>query len=142
MIGKLFTYFQPFIPFNSTLLGMRQGTFHPLVFSGSDFVSWYFIKKLQKKLYVKIDINCINLTPCHWVFIIKMRLSGAKDENFYCFHGSCQLGLRLLLLFCLENCSDLLRQKLFQWSRTISGFTRAIYSNSGRSEQFLKPNTF
>ena len=30
-----------------TLIGMREGTFHPLAFFKSDFVSWLFIKNFQ-----------------------------------------------------------------------------------------------
>ena len=37
----------------------------------------------------------------------------------------------LFLVFCLENCSDLYFEKNFE-------ITRALYSSSGRSEQFLK----
>ena len=47
-----------------SLIGMRQGTFHPLVLFGSGFVSWIIIKSFQTFLEVKIDINWINLTPC------------------------------------------------------------------------------
>ena len=45
-----------------TLIGMREGTFHPLVLFELDFVSWIILE-------VKIDINRINLTPfhAHWV---------------------------------------------------------------------------
>ena len=52
-----------------TLIGMRQGTFTPLVILGLDFVSWICIKNFQTFLEVKIDINRVNLTPCqaHWV---------------------------------------------------------------------------
>ena len=52
-----------------TLIGMREGTFYPLVLFGPDFVSWIFIKNSRKILEVKIDINRVNLTPCqaHWV---------------------------------------------------------------------------
>ena len=49
-----------------TLIGMRQCTFNPLSFLDLIFGIWFFFKKFQKNLEVKIDIN---LTPCqaHWV---------------------------------------------------------------------------
>ena len=46
-----------------TLIGMREGTIHPLVFFGSDFSSRIFITDFQTFLEVKIDINRVNLTP-------------------------------------------------------------------------------
>ena len=50
-----------------TLIGMREYTFHPLSFFGSDFDCW--VKNFQPFLEVKIDINGVNLAPClaHWV---------------------------------------------------------------------------
>ena len=30
-----------------TLIGMKKGTFHPLVFFGSDFDNWVFLKNFQ-----------------------------------------------------------------------------------------------
>ena len=59
------------------------------------------------------------------------------------------------LLFCYQNCSYLLWEKLFQWSRKtfeIRGWrpricknfeiTRKMYSNSERSEEFLVTECF
>ena len=46
-----------------TLIGMRQGTFAPLVILGLDFVSWICIENSQTFLEVKIDMNQVNLTP-------------------------------------------------------------------------------
>ena len=47
-----------------TLIGMREGTFHPLSFLDQIFVIWFFIKTFQTFLEVKIDINRVNLIPC------------------------------------------------------------------------------
>ena len=40
-----------------TLIGMRQGTFHPLSFLDQIFVSWIFIKNFQTILEEKIVSN-------------------------------------------------------------------------------------
>ena len=50
-------------------IGIRQGTFTPLVILGLDFVSWICIKNFLKNLKLKIGIDWVNLTPCqaHWV---------------------------------------------------------------------------
>ena len=69
-----------------TLIGMREGTFHPLVLFGLDFVSWIFIKNFQTFLEVKIDINILPVIELYE----KMPLGGAKAEHFSCFHSSCQ----------------------------------------------------
>jgi hypothetical protein len=73
-----------------TLIGMRQ----PSCLFWIIFWQLSFSKNSQTVLEVKIDIDCINLTPCqaHWV-LENMPLGGAKDEHFSCFHSSCQLGL-------------------------------------------------
>ena len=78
-----------------TLIGMRQGTFTPLVILGLDFVSWIYIKNFQTFLEVKIDINWVNLTPCQAPWVLwNLLLGGAKDEHFFCSLSSCQLGSR------------------------------------------------
>ena len=80
-----------------TLIGMRQGTFTPLVISGWDFVSWICIKNFQTFLEVKIDINRVNLTPCQAYWVLQnLLLGGAKYEHFSCFLSSCQLGFKAL----------------------------------------------
>ena len=67
---------QTFLPFALicwlTLIGLREGTFYPIVLFGLNFVSLIFIK---------------------------MPLSGAKDEYFSCFHSSCQWGLNRLFFY-------------------------------------------
>ena len=52
-----------------TLIGMRQGTFHPFSFLDHIFSADFFIKNFQTFLEVKIDTNRVNLTPCQadWV---------------------------------------------------------------------------
>jgi hypothetical protein len=45
------------------LIGMEQGTFHPPVLFGSDFISRILIKNFKTFFEVKIDINQIYLTP-------------------------------------------------------------------------------
>ena len=78
------------------LIGMRQGTFTPLVILRFDFVSWICIKNYQTFLGVKIDINRVNLTPCQaqWVWY-NLLLGGAKDKHFSSCLSSCQLGLNI-----------------------------------------------
>ena len=43
-----------------TLIGMSEGTFHPLSFLEKIFSAEFFIKNFQTFLEVKIDINRIN----------------------------------------------------------------------------------
>ena len=46
-----------------TLIGMTEGTFHPLSFL-DQILSAEFLSKNSKLLEVKIDINSVNLTLC------------------------------------------------------------------------------
>ena len=47
-----------------TLIGMRQGTFHPLSFLDQDVSTDFLSQILNKKLEVRIEINQIVLTLC------------------------------------------------------------------------------
>ena len=77
----------------STLIGMRQSIFTPLVILGLDFVSWIWIKNFQTFLEVKIDINRVNLTPCQAGKLIESyktcSLMAPSMSNFLCFLSSC-----------------------------------------------------
>ena len=46
-----------------------RGYFYPHVIFGSDFISWFFFKKFQTFLKVKIETNRVILTPypAHWI---------------------------------------------------------------------------
>ena len=83
-----------------TLIGTRQGTFHPFVLFGSDFVSWIFIKKLQT--FIKWKLTSIGLIWHPPGKLIKMPLGGPKEKHF---SYSCPLGLiqwncQVQLSFC------------------------------------------
>ena len=75
-----------------TLIGMREGAFHPLSFLDQNLSAENFKKKLE----VKIDINQVKYFDTAKLIesYKNMPLGGAKDDHFSCFHSSCQLGLK------------------------------------------------
>ena len=97
-----FFLFSELMPVRVNTNWHETGRFYLLVLFGSDFVSWFFFKKLQFFFEGETDINQLNLTPCCAHLVLHtIPLYGDKDEHFSCFHSSCQWGLRMVMIFSL-----------------------------------------
>ena len=118
------------------------------------FKNYQNVENLWK--HVKTCENSWNpswfLTNCEKIVWLKVVITVWKDilvlwdDQYIEFHGK-------KLVFCFQNCPDLLWEKKTcssYWEKRLKceakgqnfEITRTIYSNSERSEQFLKQNAF
>ena len=80
-----------------TLIGMRQGTFHPLSFLDQT-LSAEFLPKISK-LFWRWKLTSIAGLIWHPDKLIESyKKCGAKDQHFSCSKSSCQLGLKVYIL--------------------------------------------
>ena len=80
-----------------TLIGTREGTFHPLSFL-DEILSAEFLSQISEFFWRwKLTSNRLIWHPAklntHWFLWKEIPLGGAKAEHFFCFYSSCQLGL-------------------------------------------------
>ena len=83
---------------------MRKGTFNPLVLFWTRFFQLKKLSKLIRRWKLTSIRLRVNLTPCqaHWVWW-RILLGGAKGEHFFCFLNSCQLAIRVKLLYFMNH---------------------------------------
>ena len=103
------------------------------------FAFWFVLKK--------VELHCLQLK--HFIY--------TSSSHGNCVHVDLakKKTKRLEMVFCYQNCSELLWEKMFLWLRKtfeirswrlrifkIFEITGTIYSNSERSEQFLVTECF
>ena len=126
----------------------------PLITNRSNCLSYHISFPFSGMLIGKVNLGNLLLQNHMHIFVISLETHAFSQQmfsNWDNFRHANMFCLGLLnfgtfsrtMVFCYQNCSDLLwEKKNLVIEKNIFEITRTIYSNSERSEQFLVTECF